>query len=1038
MPREFLTFKLSAFSGKIYLFSMFFLVIPNGLRTCIAQVPQTRVSIQLLGPEQGLPSRNIRCLAQDGRGFIWVASGQELWRYDGYTFQNFTETLTRSIGTRTLINQVCTTPDGSIWVAHNSGFSIVDPIHLTCKTVDPSRDLKNIESKQNLNIFFDKNKHAWVAMPHGRLIKIGKNYMPVAVYTPPINPSQPFSAESRVTQFFSDHQHNGYLFSENAFLDEIDSKAKFIRRVNLLSKELENRGFQVFSVTQQDTAGLEIYYRKGATSKYLVRKYLFEKHAFGPPTDMVMPVAPQFIFQDKKGNLWLKSSTEIGFLNQKTQKFTDLTIRLQQKSGAHIFLFASLVSSDGSFWISCVDGLFKITLTDQIFRKYLSVPLEKPGDIGSSIRGITQDAAGRIWVCSYGFMVHGRPSLLHQIDPITSRTRHMMLKRPKNIPGDAVIPYKILFTGDHVYAVTDGTQFIKIDPESEQYCPVNFPFVSGRGFTSFYKLNDHTFWMGTWGGMAMLDTRDMKPVLINEKLGRYIKNERVNHFLPWSRNRVLVSTTNGLYVLNQDATIHEHYGQSAGDIIKLPALQLFHAVWYGKALWAGSGQGLIRIDTLNKKTRLFTMADGLPDNNIYAALPDERGNLWLSTNKGLSRFNTRTQKFQNYGISDGLPHMEFNHGSYLKSQDGTLYFGGLNGIVAFDPAQIDTSAKKEHALQLISYAKYASNRNRTDTVTSHRPGDKIIFGPDDRLFAFSFMSTDYHNTALNRFRYKLEGWNDDRWHMFEDGNKLLFNSLPPGKYDLRVQVSVAGADWGSNEWQTPLIVLAPWYQSVWFFILSIITIGVVFYSFYRYRLSQVLKIQQIRNGISADMHDEIGGTLSSISFYSQALLMQMEKSEHQQVVNKIKENAQQVQEGLSDIVWSVKAGKDHINDVFARMLHFGSELADSKGFTFHFETDEQLKNLKLDMHTRKNFYLIFKEAMHNAAKYAECSTVYVIISQSMGKVNMVIRDNGKGFDDNLDRRGNGLTNMQQRAVQMKGELTIQSKPGEGTVITLIF
>ena len=142
MPSEFLTFKLSAFSGKIYLFSMFFLVIPNGLRTCIAQVPQTRVSIQLLGPEQGLPSRNIRCLAQDGRGFIWVASGQELWRYDGYTFQNFTETLTRSIGTRTLINQVCTTPDGSIWVAHNSGFSIVDPIYLTCKTVDPSRHLK--------------------------------------------------------------------------------------------------------------------------------------------------------------------------------------------------------------------------------------------------------------------------------------------------------------------------------------------------------------------------------------------------------------------------------------------------------------------------------------------------------------------------------------------------------------------------------------------------------------------------------------------------------------------------------------------------------------------------------------------------------------------------------------------------------------------------------------------------------------------------------------------------------------------------------
>jgi len=1038
MPREFSIFNVFGLSGKTYFFSVFFWVVQYGIQNCIAQVPRTRVNIQLLGPEQGLPSRNIRCLAQDGRGFMWVATGQDLWRYDGYTFQNFTETLTQSIGSRTLINQVRTAPDGKIWVAHNNGFSIVDPVHLTCTTFDLSRRIKGMDSKQNLNIFFDKEKNPWVAIPRGRLIRINKDYIPVAVYIPPGNSSLPFSAESQATFFFNDLQNNCYVFSGHDFVDEIDAKAKFTRRINLLSKELDKRHFRVFSVVRQDTDGLVIYYRQGDSRKYLMRKYFFGKRTFGPLTDIVTPVAPQFISPDKKGYVWFKSSEEIGFLNQKTNEFTDLTTRLQQKSGAHTFLFASLVSSDGSFWISCVDGLFKITLTDEVFRKYLSVPLEKQGDIGSSIRGITQDPSGKIWVCSYGFMVDGKPNLLHQIDPLTGRTRHMILNRPKNMPGDAVIPYKVLFAGDQVYAVTDGTQFIKIDPESEKYYPVEFPFVSGRGFTSFYKLNGHTFWMGTWGGMATLDTRDMKPVLLNEKAGRYIKNERVNYFMPWSGNRILVSTTNGLYVLNQDATIHEHYGQTPGDKIELPALQVFHTVWYGHALWAGSGQGLIRIDTLNKKTRLFTMADGLPDNNSYAALPDERGNLWLSTNKGLSRFNTQTQKFQNYGIFDGLPHMEFNHGSYLKSQDGTLYFGGLNGIVAFDPARLDTSAKKEHALQLISYSKYASDRNRTDTVTSHLPGLKIIFEPDDRLFTFSFMSTDYHNTALNRFRYKLEGWNDDRWHMFEDGNKLLFNSLPPGEYDLRVQVSVAGADWGAYEWQTPLIVLAPWYRSVWFFILSIVSIGMIFYSFYRYRLSQILNIQQIRNGISADMHDEIGGTLSSISFYSQALLMQMEKTEHQQVVQKIKENAQQVQEGLSDIVWSVKAGSEQVNDVLARMLHFGGGLAESKGFTFHFQTDPQLKNLKLDMQTRKNFYLIFKEAMNNAAKYAECSTVRADINYAMGKVKMVICDNGKGFENQLAGQGNGLTNMRQRAAQMKGQLTIQSTPGEGTVITLLF
>lgn len=226
-------------------------------------------------------------------------------------------------------------------------------------------------------------------------------------------------------------------------------------------------------------------------------------------------------------------------------------------------------------------------------------------------------------------------------------------------------------------------------------------------------------------------------------------------------------------------------------------------------------------------------------------------------------------------------------------------------------------------------------------------------------------------------------------------------------------------------------------MSIWFFALVVLTIALIFYAFYRFRLRQILHIQQIRNGISADMHDEVGGTLSSISFYSQALLMQMETPEHQQIVQKIKENAQQVQEVLSDIVWSVKVGGDAVEDVFARMRHFGTELAESKGFTFQFEVDIKLKKLKLDIQTRKNFYLILKEAVNNAAKYAECNKVHVAIAQEAGHVKMIIRDNGMGFDHQLIRQGNGLINMRQRAVQMKGQLTIESA-SQGTVVTLIF
>ncbi|WP_170916559.1 ligand-binding sensor domain-containing protein [Dyadobacter psychrophilus] len=1005
---------------------------------CLGQAPQTRVNIQLLGPEQGLPSRNTRSLAQDGRGFMWVATGQELWRYDGYSFQNFTAMLTRSIGGGTLINQIKTGPNGDIWVAHNIGVSIVNPLDLTCKTINPSTPFKSVDSKQHLDIFFDSDQNGWVSIPRGKLIKINQAFAPVALYTPPTNAGQSVAIGSQVTKLFIDGKNRRYAFSDSTFLDEVDEKGNLVIRTKLLPKDMDSRHFSVFNVVQSGADTLLIYYNQKIGKKFRMRQYAIGTGLFGPLSDMDTPIAPDVIYAHKESYKWYKSSKGIGLLNQKTGQFTNLTTRLLQKSGADIFFFGACLSTDGSFWVAGVDGLIKVTLTEEIFRRYMSVPLEKTGDIGSSVRGITEDNSGMIWACSYGYNRDGLQYLLHQIDPARHLSRHMQLHSQTKISDEMVIPYKVLFTKDEVYAVTDGTQFLKIDPESEAYQAVEFPFVSGRGFTSFYKLNDSTFWTGTWGGMGIIGTRDLRPVLLNDKPGRYIKNERVNNFMPWKENRILVSTTNGLYVLNKDASIHEHYGQSAGDKIKLPALQIFHTTWYKNALWAATGQGLIRIDVDNKKTQLFTVHDGLPDNNIYAALPDERGNLWLSTNKGLSRFNTQTSKFHNYGISDGLPHLEFNHGSYLKSKDGTLYFGGLNGVAAFNPEQLDLTSNKESALQLISYSKFDANRNKADTIITHQPGQQITFSPGDRLFAFSFMSPDYQNTLLNRFRYKLEGWGDDRWQMFENGNKLLFNSLPPGNYMLKVQVSVGGADWSSQEWRSPIRVLTPWYRSVWFYITSLLAVGFFIYLFYQNRLRQLMDIQKIRNGISADMHDEIGSTLSSITFYSQALLMQMEKTEHQQVVRKIKENAQQVQEGLSDIVWSVKAGSDQIEDVFARMFQFGSTLADSKGFVFRFETDTQIQNLKLDMQTRKNLYLIFKEAMNNAAKYSSADAVEVNTTREGGHTKLSIKDNGRGFDPDFIRKGNGLVNMYQRASQMNGKLTIHSALDEGTTITLVF
>ncbi len=601
------------------------------------------------------------------------------------------------------------------------------------------------------------------------------------------------------------------------------------------------------------------------------------------------------------------------------------------------------------------------------------------------------------------------------------------------------MPYKIVFAKEGTYAITDETFLLKILPGSLQSGAVEFTSTTGNEFTCLYNLNDSILWMGTLSGMAMINTRQPQPVLFNNEPGEYIRNVRVNYFMPWPGNCVSASTSNGLFVLDQQARIIKHYDASPQSGIRLPSPRLFHSVWYEGCLWVGSADGLMCVDTMQQTAALFSVQDGLPDNTVYAALPDDRGNLWLSTNNGLCCFNTKTKKVHIYGLSEGLPHTEFNHASFLKASDGKMYFGGLNGIVGFEPAALNAAAGEEAALRLISYSRYAPGTDSVETVMNNTKQDKIVFGPGDRLFSFSFMSPDYRHTNQNHFRYKLEGWDDEAWHVFEAGNKLSFNSLPPGTYTLRVQVSVAGADWSTKEWHAALQVKSPWYKTAWFYVLSLMVIALIFYAFYRYRLAQIVRIQQIRNRISADMHDEIGSTLSSITFYSQALLIQTSEPKHKNVLQKIKENAQQVQEGLSDIVWSVKASLDEIENVFARMHSFGSELLEPKNILFHFERDETLDHAKLNMVLRKNFYLVFKEAINNATKYAHCKNIWVQITKEYeGRIKMVIKDDGRGFDPQQAKHGNGLSNMHTRAAQMKGKLTVTSGERLGTSLTLIF
>jgi signal transduction histidine kinase len=195
--------------------------------------------------------------------------------------------------------------------------------------------------------------------------------------------------------------------------------------------------------------------------------------------------------------------------------------------------------------------------------------------------------------------------------------------------------------------------------------------------------------------------------------------------------------------------------------------------------------------------------------------------------------------------------------------------------------------------------------------------------------------------------------------------------------------------------------------------------------------------------ISRELHDDIGSMLGSISIYSEVAKNRSAKNESaEEAVAKIGNASRELIDKMSDIVWSLNPNNESFEQLLNRIQVFAAIMLTPHEILYTIDTDEQVKHLTLSTEERKNIYLIYKEAVHNIIKYAECSQVEITLLLHTSEFVMNIKDNGKGFDiDHLKNAneslsGNGIKNMQARAKSIKADLNIDSIMNSGTTIEL--
>src|SRR5690606_18140076 len=212
--------------------------------------------------------------------------------------------------------------------------------------------------------------------------------------------------------------------------------------------------------------------------------------------------------------------------------------------------------------------------------------------------------------------------------------------------------------------------------------------------------------------------------------------------------------------------------------------------------------------------------------------------------------------------------------------------------------------------------------------------------------------------------------------------------------------------------------------------------------FNRYQLKRTIKEQKkllgIRENIAKDLHDEISSTLTSIKILSEVSekKLENEKPEISEFLTQITEQSSQAQQSISDIVWSVNPENDTLENMVIRMREYLIQTLENKNIQTHFNIDETLLQTNLDMEKRRDFLLLFKEAINNIAKHAQATQVTVNLQKKNEGILLRILDDGIGFEVDRMHSRNGLKNMKSRAKSMHGELNLVSKSGNGTQLEL--
>ncbi|WP_051291063.1 hybrid sensor histidine kinase/response regulator transcription factor [Pedobacter glucosidilyticus] len=956
-----------------------------GTRDCLNRYDGRSIKIYKNNPKDSSSISTddyIYSIYEDRSKNLWIGTQDGLNRYipesDSFERIKYNPKDKNSISDR-IVLAIHQTKDGKLFFGTNDGLSILE--------ASESRNFKKLYKKNGLagnqvySVFEDSKKRVWIGTTTGLSVLTFKNHKPyITSYYHNKNLKSSISGNS-IKSIAEDSDGNIWIGTETNGLNKfIESTRSFIRyqvkpleknslSSNNIRKIIKDRKGNLWIATM---TGLNILNTKDM-------KFMIYRHDSENPNSLSDNSIKE-IYEDNQGSIWL--GTMFGGVNVKHPNTIPFTVEKYSKYRNSISSdIISAITADkyGNLWIGTEgQGLNFYNKKTQLYTNFLNQPLNSNSIGHNTVKDIFEDSKGNIWIG--------------------------------------------LFQGGlDVYNPKTGT-FKHYTPDPNNPKALSYGYVS-----SITEDKDGQLWVATSSKGINLFNRDTETFTVYDtsKNSRIkISSSYIRQVFCDSKGNLWIGTAKGLNLIPYKSTKAIYFTKNTASKTALQSGHINAILEDSKGrIWIGSHHGGLSLYV--PKTNSFINYDiknGVASNNIINILEDKEGYLWVSTDRGLSKFDTQRKIFKNYTVADGLPANEFNYNSAFKDKNGKLYFGSYNGLVSFQPKEIEEN--KTIPKVVFSGLKLFNKPvgiNSSDGLLEKDISftKEIVFNANQNIFTIDFLALNYINPERNKYAYKLDGFEKD-WN-YVSTPSATYTNLPPGKYDFLVKASNNDGLWNPEATKLVIIIKPPLWKTWWAYLLYfIMASGLLFLVIRFFRRQARLETQlyyehlntqkieelyQLKLDFFTRISHEIRTPLTLIFAPLENLIKQ---TAEQQVVSKqiiqIKNNAERLLRLITELLdfrkietgnMKILVQQYNLVDFCETIFNSFTTIAESRQIDYSFKTSNQQLLLFFDANQMEK---VLYNILSNAFKYTpDGGTIVLALADDKEEVHLTVEDNGIGI-----------------------------------------